>query len=182
VRKFVACLALLVSCEPFEADTDMQRDARTAFELWRDDILAGRMAEAVQAMTYSYKSQWVYDRLVENDPAALQWRTKLKGNARTDIDLWLSETGASSARGRVHTLPPTVLSDPSVNVLLIGYLREAALELQYEFKRVKVVESTADNQGVSILIHNSRGEPEMYALVIEGGMWKLDHHRSKPQR
>lgn len=183
MRKSVALFALLAACEGYPDQNEMQQeDAQASFEHWLDLLVAGKMAEAVQMMTQSYKSQWTYDRLAEGDPAALEWRTKLKGNARTDIDLWHGEAEKATAKGRVPTLPRTVLADPSLNALLVGYLKDAALEVRYEFTRVKIVKVSADELGVSILVHSSRGEPEMYQLVIEGGMWKLDHHKKKEPR
>ena len=180
MRRFAVLFALLASCEGFPDQNEMlQDDAKEAFEHWRSLLVAGKMPEALQMMTQSYKSQWVHDRLEDGEPSALEWRVKLKGNARTDLDLWQSEAVKDDPKGRVPTLPRTVLADPSFNALLVGYLKEAALELRYEFSKVKVVKVSADNVGVSVLIHNSRGEPEMYSMVVEGGTWRLDHHRKK---
>jgi len=183
VRKCVAILALLAACESFPDENQMQQeDAQQAFEHWMDLLVAGKMAEAVQMMTQSYISQWIFDRLEDGEPAALDWRTRLKGNARTDVDLWQGEARKTSSTGRVPTLPRTVLADPSLKALLVAYLKDAALEIRYEFMKVKVVKVSADHLGVSVLVHNSRGDPEMYSLVVEGATWKLDHHRQKGAR
>lgn len=183
MRKLVALVALLASCEPFEQRNDMQEeDARDAFRHWQDLIIAGKMAESVQMMTWSYKSQWLYDRLTEGDPLALQWRVKLQGNARTDLDLWIPQAATNTSLGRVRTLPPTVQADATLDPLFIRYLEDAALDLRYEFRKVEIVSVSVDRRGVSVQVRNSRGEPEMYAMVIDGGRWKLDHHRINASR
>ena len=186
MKKLVVLVAFLASCEPFsDQRNDMQpEEARAAFDHWRDLMIAGKMAESLQMMTWSYKSQWIFDRLKEGDFAALSWKTRLQGNARTDLDLWYPEAAkaASESRGRVQTLPRAVIADGSLTALLAGYLQDAALDIRYEFRKVEVVKVTSDEMGISVLVHNSRGEPEMYAMIFEGGIWKLDHHKTRPLR
>jgi hypothetical protein len=179
----VAALVILASCEPFpdeqRADTEDAKDGRQAFELWRNNILAGRMKEAVLQMSTSIRSQWVYDRLKEGDPAALQWKVKLQGTARTDLDLWFPEAAADTSRGRVTTLPGTVLADPNLTTLLMGYLKDAQADLVRDFRELQTQNVSTDQSGVSVLIRNRRGEPEIYSLIVEDGQWRIDGHRKK---
>ena len=184
MKKLVATLALLASCEPFTQENDMEGDARESFEHWRDMVVTGKMAESAQMLTWSYKSQWLFDLLKAGDYAALSWKAKLQGNTRTDLDLWFpeAEKDYQGARGRVPTVPRTVAAEPSLTPLFVAILQEAAVEIRYELKKVQIVRVASDERGVSVLIHNSHGEPEMYAMVIEGGTWKLDHHATKGRR
>jgi hypothetical protein len=183
VRRLIALVALLASCEPFPAENDMQYEgAREAFERWKDAMIAGRLTECVQLTTLSLRSQWIYDRLSEGDHAALEWKAKLEGGARPDLDLWFSEAGKDTSRGRVPTLPARVLADRSLTSLLVGYLRDAQPDVAQDFKTQKVVQVSADERGVSVLVRSQRNEPEIYQLVSEEGFWKVDGHRKRAPR
>ena len=130
-------------------------------------------------MSGSMRSQWVYERLNEKDTAAVIWKTKLQGSARTDLELWFPEAAKDLSRGRVTALPTTVLVEPSLNVLLMGYLKDAQADLARDFRDLHVQNVSSDELGVSVLIRNRMGEPEIYSMVIEEGQWKVDGHRRK---
>jgi hypothetical protein len=183
MRGFAAAFILLVSCEPFpgEAGGEMG-DSRDAFEYWRGLVVDGRFSECVQMMTQSYKSQWLYDVLTKGDFSAGQWRAKLTGPARTDLDLWFSEAGKDASAGRVLMLPRSVLAEPSLNPLLASYLVAERAELADQFRRLQIVKVSADEYGVTVLVHNRRGDPELYQLVVESGGWKVDGHTLRGAR
>lgn len=183
MRKFVALFALLVSCEPFPVDNEMVvGDARDAFEYWRGLVVDGKMREVIQTMTVSYKSQWVYDLCSTGAPGTAEWRARMTGIARTDLDLWLSKGGEDTSRGRVQDLPDTVIAEPTLQPLLVSMMEREKAAIASEFRRLQVVKVSADNHGVSILVHNQAGEPEMYEMVLEGGGWKVNGHQLKARR
>jgi hypothetical protein len=185
VRKIVALAALVAlqpSCEPFPEDDRQFEGAREAFERWKEAMIAGRVSDCVQLTTLSLRSQWLYDRLAEGDRAALEWKARMDGGARPDLDLWFSEAGKDTSRGRVTTLPARVLADPSLMALLVGYLRDAQRDVAQDFKTQKVIQLSADDRGVSILVRSQRNEPEIYQLVSEEGFWKVDGHRKRAPR
>ncbi len=183
MRKMIAVFALLASCEPFPNEADAQQeDAKIAFERWKDFMIAGKVRECLEMMTLSLRSQWVYDRMNEGDHTALMWKTRLQGGARTDLDLWYSQAGLDTTRGRVTTLPGSVLADPSLTPLLLGYLQDAQPEIARDFKQLKVTQVSTDQMGVTVVIRNRANEPEIYGMVDEGGSWKVDGHRKRAPR
>ena len=185
MKKLIALTALVVlgtSCEPFPDEKPGYDDAREGFDRWKEAMIAGRLTDCVQLMTLSLRSQWIHDRLSEGDRAVLEWKSQLKGTARTDLDLWFTEAARDQTRGRVTTLPPSVLADPSVTPLLVGYLRYEQPDVARDFKQQTVVQISADDLGVSILVRGRNSEPEIYQLVFEQGFWKVDGHRKKSPR
>lgn len=101
----------------------------------------------------------------------------MTGGGRSDLDLWFSEAGKNTSTGRVPTLPATVLREPSLTRLLVGYLHDAQPEVARDFRSLKVMQVSSDDRGVSVLVRNQHNDPEMYQLVSEDGLWKVDGHR-----
>lgn len=182
MRRIVALWVVLASCEPFPDEDRQYEGGRGSFEAWKEAMIAGRLGEVVAMTTVSLRSQWIYDRLLENDPAALDWKGKLKGGARSDLDLWFGEAGKNTSSGRVPTLPATVLREPTLTTLLTGYLKDAQADMARDFKSQKVVQVASDDRGVSVLVHNKSGDAEIYQLSQEDGYWKVDGHRRAPSR
>ena len=183
MKRFAAVFALLlVSCEPFPGENEMLGDARYSFEGWRGLVIDGKMTECVHMMTESYKSQWIFDLLTKGSHNALTWRSRMTGRERTDLDLWFPEAGKDSSAGRVATLPPTVLAEPTLDPLLVSYLVAEKSEIGSQFRRLTVKLVSPDENGVSIQVVNHLGDPEMYEMVIENGMWKVNGHLLKSKR
>lgn len=179
MRAWIPALLVLAACEPFPDQADKDNEGKEAFEYWRNLIVAGRMSEAVQMTSSSLRSQWIYDRLTEGDHLAMEWRVRLQGNPRTDLDLWMTQAASDRSRGRVSTLPGSVLSDPAFVPVLINYMKEAQGDLVRDFRELRTLNASIDENGVSVLTRNRRGDPEIYAMVLEGGVWKVDGHRIK---
>lgn len=173
-RWTVGALALAAACA---STTATQRQVRQAFEAWRDAAAAGDVEKVLGGMTAGFRSEWVFRLLTSGDPEAQEWRIRLAGTtARTDLDLWL-EHQKKYGQGRPEILPATVLSHPTLEPLLLGYLRREQEALKHEFSGLVVTEVYLDETGATVTVQNRLKQPEMYSLVPAAGGWMIDGHR-----
>jgi hypothetical protein len=179
----IAAAAGATACEPFDpveaSHESVRQEALQAFDEWRRAAAEGRAEETFLRISERLKSQWVFARLQEGDPLIRAWRGALVGAARTDLDLWW-EHCRKYPQERVEILPETVLREPSLARLWKDYFAQQAAEVKFQMSRLEVVDAYVDPTGVSILVRNAFGRQEMYELVPEGGMWRVNHHRVGP--
>jgi len=170
----VGTLALAASCA---STTAQHRQVRESFEAWRDAAAAGDVEKVLRGMTPAFRSEWVFRLLTAGDPEAQEWRIRLAGTpARTDLDLWL-EHQKKYAQGRPEVLPATVLSHPTLEPLLLGYLNREREALKHEFSGLTVTEVYLDETGATVTVQNRLKQPEMYELVPAPGGWMINGHR-----
>ncbi len=178
-----AAALMTAACEPFDpleaSHENVRQEALHAFEEWRQAAAEGRADETFLRISDGLKSQWVFARLQEGDALIRAWRGALSGAARTDLDLWW-EHCRRHPQERVERLPETVLREPSLPMLWKDYFAQQAAEVKFQMSRLEVVDAYVDPTGVSVLVRNAFGRQEMYELVVEAGMWRINHHRAGP--
>jgi hypothetical protein len=181
VRKVLPAILFLAACEPFdpvdEKTAQAQAEARGAFEKWLDDTLQGKAEASFAGFSASFRSQWLFERLGDEDSVARDWRGRLTGSTRTDLDLWL-EHSRKNRRPRVETLPDTVLRHPSLVELWKTYFALERESVKRQMSRLEIAEVYSDPSGVSILVRNAIGRREMYGMVYEDGTWRIDHQKA----
>ena len=176
MRKFAALLlALSASCAaepPKVAD-----GARKAFEEWAKAASAGDADKTLAGFSHAYQSQWLYERLNENEPRARRWRGLLEGSPRTSLDLWWGQA-LKLGNGREQPLHGLVLNHPTFLQLWRDYFTAEALAIQTGLSRAEVAETYGDASGVTVLVKSGPGmPPEYYGMVYEGTNWKIDSYR-----
>jgi hypothetical protein len=175
VRKFAALLLVAASCATEEPKETEQ--VRKAFEDWAKATMAGNAEKSLAMLSDAKKSEWLYDRLEENDPLARRWRGELSGPARTDLDLWW---GVAHKRrsGRAESLKDTVLAHPAFIQLFKDYFGQTATAIRTQFSRLEIMKVYADDTGITVIVKCGMGAPtEMYGLIFEREGWKIDTYR-----
>jgi hypothetical protein len=173
VRKWAVALALAASCSSLP---EAQEQVREAFETWRAAAAAGDAEKTFKGMSASFKSDWVFQRLVARDPVALDWRARMEGAARTDLDLWL-EHQKKYRQGRAETLPATVLAHPSLGRMWVECFSRDREAVKVQFSGLAVSRIYLDEGGATVMTRNMINKGEMYSMVVEADSWKVDGHR-----
>ncbi len=173
MRRLLAALAFLASCSSLTA---RQEEIREAFEAWRDGAAAGDAERTFRGMSAGLKSEWAFQRLAAGDSLALDWRARLTGTARTDLDLWL-EHQKKYRKGRALPLPATVLEDPSFGRMWADCFRRDLQAVKFQFAGLAVTSVYTDDNGATVVARNVLGRSEMYSMALEPDGWKVDGHR-----
>jgi hypothetical protein len=165
---------LAASCATEEKqDTQL---VRKAFEDWVKLTMAGDAEKSLAMLSDAKKSEWLYDRLEENDPLARRWRGELTGTARTELDLWW---GVAHKRrsGRAEILKESVLAHPTFVQLFRDYFGQTASAIRTQFSRLEILKIYADDTGITVIVKCGMGAPtEMYGLIFEREGWKIDSY------
>jgi hypothetical protein len=174
VRKFAVLLVLAASC----AEAPTQSDgARKAFQEWAKAASSGDAEATLAGISDRNKSDWLYDRLTENDSLARKWRGELTGSPRTALDLWWDQA-LKRGNGRDQPLQSSVLYLPSFTQLFREYFVREAKAIQTGLSRAEVTNTYGDDTGVTVLVRCGPGMPiEYYGMIYEGNGWKIDIYR-----
>ena len=175
MRTFAAALMLLaVSCAQPPKQTDF---AKKAFEDWAKAAADGDADRTLAGFTDARKSEWLYERFLENDAIARKWRAELTGTPRTHLDLWLGVSGRHG-NGRAEPLQPIVLDHPSFVAMFREYFGLTAKGIKSKLSRVEVAEVYGDDSGVTVAVKTGPGTPTvLYGMVFEGNGWKIDTYK-----
>jgi len=174
VRKLAVVFLLAASCshEPTQNDT-----ARKALLDWAKSAASGDVEKTLAGFSSAYQSQWLYQRLAENDGRVRRWRGQLEGSPRTALDLWWGQA-LKRGNGRDEPLNSLVLGHPSFIQLWREYFTAELPTIQTGLSRVEVTETYGDSTGVTVIVKSGPGMPaEYYGLVYEGTSWKIDSYR-----
>jgi hypothetical protein len=164
---------LLAACS---GPQSRELDARGAFEGWVAANVAGDAEKSFGMLSASYKSEWLYQLLEENDGRARDWRGALTGSARTDLDLWLLYS-RKTRQDRAEVLPETVLRHPSLVSLYRQHFVDQFDRVKAEFSGMSIVNVYSDTTGATVTVRNVRGGTELFAMTVEMGGWKIHNHR-----
>ena len=178
MRKLAVFLALAASCAaPPPQLTD---GARQAFEAWAKAASSGDAEKTLDGFSDANKSQWLFDRLNENDSRARQWRGALTGEPRTRLDLWWGQA-LKNGNGRDEPLNGFVLGHPSFLQLFREFFVAEAKTIQTGLSRAQVTQAYGDATGVTVLVKSGPGMPvEYYQMIYEGNGWKIDLYKPPP--
>jgi hypothetical protein len=173
VKKFAAAALVLlaVSCSEPLRQTDF---ARKAFEDWAKAAAAGDAEKTLAGFTDAKKSEWLFERFVEDDEIVRRWRGRLTGEPRTNLDLWLGVVKRQGS-GRASVLPPNVLDHPSFVDMFREYFAQTAKAIRDSLSRVQIAEVYGDDSGITVAVKTSPGSPTvLYGLLYENNGWKID--------
>jgi hypothetical protein len=175
VRTFAAALVLLaVSCAEPPKQTDF---ARRAFEAWAKAAASGDADKTLAGFSDARKSEWLYERFLENDAIARRWRADLTGEPRTHLDLWLGVAG-KHGNGRAEPLQPIVLDHPSFAAMFRQYFALTAKGIRDLLSRAEIQQVYGDDSGVTVAVKAGPGTPtELYGLIYENNGWRIDTYR-----
>lgn len=175
MRKLAVLLLLGASCA---ADPPKNTDlARKAFEEWARAAVAGDAEKTLAGLTDARKSEWLFERFLENDLIVRRWRGEMTGEARTQLDLWLG-ISKRHGNGREQPLPPIVLDHPSFAPMFREYFVLTAQGIKDVFSRMEVAQVFGDDQGVTVAVRSGPGSAtELYELVYERSGWKINNYK-----
>lgn len=150
--------------------------ARKTFEEWAKAAVTGDAEKTLAGFSDSKKSEWLFERLEENDPIARRWRGELTGVARTDLDLWWG-IAHKSGSGR-EPLRTTVLDHPTFIKLFREYFVQTAGAIKLQFSKLEIANVYGDDTGITVAVRCGQGAPtELYGLIYERDGWKIDTYR-----
>jgi len=174
VRRFVTVLLLAAGCASHEPkQTDV---ARKSIEDWARAASAGDADKTLAMLSDARKSEWLFERLEENDPIARRWRGELTGAPRTDLDLWWGLAHRSGS-GR-EPLRATVLAHPTFAQLFREYFMQSAVAIKNQLSKLEVTNIYGDDTGITVVVRCGAGAPtELYGMVYERDGWKIDTYR-----
>jgi hypothetical protein len=174
VRKVVALFLLAASCA---SESTQAEGARKAFVEWAKAASSGDAEKTLAGFTDANKSQWLYDRLNENDLRSNRWRGALTGAPRTALDLWWGQA-LKHNDGRTEPLNSLVLAHPSFVALFREYFTAEAQAIKTGLSRAEVTQTYGDATGVTVLVKAGPGMPvEYYQMIYEGNGWKIDLYK-----
>jgi hypothetical protein len=169
------CAALLGACSSVPEPVE---EAQAAFEKWVAVQRAGDAAACWEAMSPSYRSQWLFERALESSPAFQQWRGGLTGVPRTELDIWIDFCRRNYGRiQRAEVLPGSVYGHPSLLEYWKSTYSESADLVKAYFSRLEILSVSGDALGVSVMVKGQSGRPELYGMVDLSGGWKIDQYR-----
>jgi hypothetical protein len=174
VKRFFAVLLLAAGCATSEPkQTDI---AKKTFEEWAKSAVAGDAEKTLAMLSDARKSEWLFERLEENDGIARRWRGELSGPVRTDLDLWW---GISHRNGNGREpLRASVLTHPSFIQMFREYFMQSAGAIKTQFSKLEVTNIYGDDTGITVSVRCGVGAPtELYGLVYERDGWKIDTYR-----
>jgi hypothetical protein len=174
VRKLVALFLLAASCagEPTQVE-----GAKKAFVEWAKAASSGDAEKTLAGFSDANKSQWLYQRLNENDPKTKRWRGQLTGSPRTSLDLWWG-LALKHGDGRSEPLSANVLGHPSFIELFREFYTAELQSIQTGLSRAEVTQTYGDATGVTVLVKSGPGMPvEYYQMIYEGNGWKIDLYK-----
>lgn len=175
MRKLAVLLVLAASCA--SESTKEVDGAKKAFEEWAKAASSGDADRTFAGFSDANKSQWLFQRLNENDFRTRKWRGELTGASRTALDLWWGQA-LKHGNGRDEPLSPLVLRHPSFIELFRDFFILEAQAIQTNLSRAEVTRSYGDDSGVTILVKAGPGRPvEYYQMVYEGNSWKIDLYK-----
>jgi hypothetical protein len=175
VRKLAVLLLLAASCAS-EAPKQTE-GARKAFEEWAKAASEGDAEKTLAGFSDANKSQWLFDRLNENDARVRKWRGDLSGAPRTHLDLWWGQA-IKHGNGRDEPLRDVVLNHPSFHQLFREFFTLEAKSIQTSLSRAEVTQTYGDDSGVTVLVKSGPGKPvEYYQMIYEGNGWKIDLYK-----
>jgi hypothetical protein len=175
VRKLAVLLLLAASCasEP----PQQTEGAKKAFEEWAKAASSGDAEKTLAGFSEGNKSQWLFERLNENDPRAREWRGNLTGAPRTHLDLWWGQA-LKNGSGRTEPLREIVLNHPSFIKLFRDFFTLEMKSIQTNLSRAEVTNTYGDDSGVTVLVKSGPGKPvEYYQMIYEGNSWKIDLYK-----
>ena len=172
-RGTAALLVLAASCASMPP---AEEQVRAAFEAWRAAAAAGDAAATFRGMTGGFKSEWIFNRLMARDPLVEDWRARMEGGPRTDLDLWL-EHQRRYKEGRVASLPASVLGHPSILKLWEDSFSRDKDAVKVQFTGLSIARVYIDETGATVVAHSLVQKSEMYAMVPDVDGWKVDGHR-----
>jgi hypothetical protein len=150
--------------------------AKKTFEEWARSAVAGDAEKTLAMFSDARKSEWLFQRLEENDALARRWRGELSGTARTDLDLWWGMAHRSGS-GR-EPLRVSVLTHPSFIQLFREYFMQSATAIKNQLSKLEVTNIYGDDTGITVSVRCGAGAPtELYGLVYEHDGWKIDTYR-----
>jgi hypothetical protein len=174
VNRFAALLLLTASCS--SAPPSQNEVARKSFEEWAKAAIAGDAEKTLAGFSDARKSEWLFERLEENDAIARRWRGELTGPARTDLDLWWG-LAHKSGNGR-EPLRATVLDHPSFAKLFREYFMQTLQTIKAQLSRLEISNIYGDETGITVSVKSGPGAPtELYGLIYERDGWKIDTYR-----
>lgn len=175
MRKFAVILVLLASCAGPTPQELQKQEIRGAFEAWRDVTAAGDVAANFAMLSDAMKSQWLFRRLQEDGDTIREWRGRLTGTARTDLDLWLVHNQKRKVQ-RADLLPPSVRADPWLLEVYTEFFKPNLAALKAQFSRLSVQDIATDATGTTVRVGNADRSAEMYQMIYERDGWKIDGH------
>lgn len=177
---WAAALAVaLAACEPLPPELDSRRIlVEDSFVAWVNHLRAGNADASFRGLSDANKSQWLFELLRREDPVAHQWRLKLEGRARTDVDLWLNYFKDKND-GRPEKLSAELLDSPGVLAVWRATFEDQKDAVKTQMSNLRVLDVYTDDAAASVIVRNVVGQTEMYQLVFERGGWKVDHHRGQ---
>lgn len=174
MRKVAALLLLAASCAEPPKNTDI---ARKAFEEWARAAVAGDAEKTLAGFTDARKSEWLFERFLENDLIVRRWRGQMTGDARTQLDLWLG-VAKRQGNGRDQPLTSIVLDHPSFAPMFREYFIQTAQGIKDSFSRMEIAQVYGDDQGVTVAVRSGPGSPtELYELVYERSGWRINNYK-----
>jgi hypothetical protein len=150
--------------------------ARKSFMDWAKAAAAGDAEKTLAMLSDARKSEWLFQRLEEGDPAAARWRGELTGPPRTDLDLWWG-VAHKTGNGR-EPLRSTVLYHPSFINLFREYFMQSVGAIKSQFSKLEITNAYGDDSGITVTVRCGAGAPtELYGLIFERDGWKVDTYR-----
>jgi hypothetical protein len=175
-------LAILALAACASAPEKPEDKALVAFKDWVKASVEGNADACLAGLSPSYTSEWLYSRAADNDATFRDWRGRLAGTARTDLDLWTDFCLKNRAKaGRAEVAPDTVLRAPELKTLWKAYFDSEKQAVAIQLSRLEIVKAYGDETGVTILVKGVGARTEMYGMALTAYGWKVDNHRPPVQ-
>ncbi|MBI2932457.1 MAG: hypothetical protein HYY16_12465 [Planctomycetes bacterium] len=170
---------LIVLCVAGCATTDQERQGRIVrdtFERWNEALARGDVEAGYAGMSDGFKSHWLWARLRDrNDTVTQAHLAKLDPALRGLLDVWFNAHEKEQPQ-RAELLPQSLLNSRWLFDLYREHLTREKQTVTAEAKVRTVREVYLDETGATVTAE-TLGILAMYAMVVEGGRWKIDGYR-----
>lgn len=182
----------LVACghrsQQMSADSQM---LRPVFTDWQAAIVENKFDYIFDHTSATMKARWVYTIFtplefkdgLEFGPIAKEMIKKLPKELTPDFENWFRVNRLNqTAESMVGPLPSTIMSHAWLRDLLRRHFEQQQPTLKHEFSGKEFRDGYVDGDAATIFVKNIRGDSEMYEVVREDEIWKMNHWKPSPPK
>lgn len=193
MRTLLVCCGLgLIGCSTgAQMSNADSRALEPVFNDWKNAIIEGKFEYIYSHTSASMKSKWLYDIFT---PAYLQSKPvygpvaassikRLPADLNTDFENWLRMNLLNQTQeSLVGPLPSTIMKSEWLKETLKEHFEREQPKLKHDFAAKEFRDAYIDGDAATLTVLNIRRESEMYEVVKEDDVWKLNYWKPSPPK
>ncbi len=186
-------LAALAACS--SSNTQMSNpDTKTlepVFADWKNAVVDGNFEYVYEHTSVAMKSRWVYSLFTPNytekgpkfTEFAMGCYKKLPRNLREEFEAWLKVNRMSESKDSMPgPLPSHIISSEWLRETLKEHFKIEHPTLKHDFAAKEYRDAYIDGDAATLTVLNIKRETEMYEMVKENDVWKMNYWKPAPPK